>query len=83
MFFLYVFQFFYGRPHVVWAGHYILPLWILLLFPFFIASYSQRSQIGCLPYFHPCLSATCGSLKIQDAKIRHLRTIAQLRRAIS
>ena len=35
------------------AGHYILPLWFLLLLFFrFLLAYSQRSQIGCLPYFH-------------------------------
>ena len=61
-------------------------------------AYSQSSQIGCLPYFHTwcglsanlrCRSETCctrlagntGHKKSQ--KIRHLRTIAQLCRAIS
>ena len=34
------------------AGHSLLVLWFLFLsFPFFLA-YSQRSQIGCLTYFH-------------------------------
>jgi len=51
--------------------------------------YSQRPQSGCLPYFHTwcglsanleCRSecATCGLLKIQDAKNRHLLTIGQI-----
>ena len=31
------------------AGHYVLPLFSFFLF--FLA-YSQRSQTGCLPYFH-------------------------------
>ena len=83
----------YGR-----AGHYILQLWFFLLFFFlpssFFLVYSQRSQIGCRPYFHTrcSLSANlecrcdmcCTRLaEIQDAKIRHLRTIAQSCRAIS
>jgi len=37
------------------AGHYIFALWFLssffLSFSFFLA-HSQRSEIGCLPYFH-------------------------------
>jgi len=64
-------------------------------FLYFFLAYSQRSQIGCLPHFHTwcglsanleCMSEMCytrGSLKIQDAKIRHPGTIAQLCRAIS
>jgi len=40
------------------AGHYIFMLWFLsfffYLFPFFF--FSQQSEIGCLPYFHTCLS---------------------------
>jgi len=70
----------------------------LYLSIFLFLAYSQLSQIGCLPYFHTCVAlvriqdaglkrATCGSLKIQDAKklpkIRHLHAIAQLCRAIS
>jgi len=72
------------------CGHSILPLWFL---SFFLA-YSQRSRIGYLRCFHAwCgLSANLkaglkcaarGSLKIQDAKNRHLHSIEQLCRAIS
>jgi len=32
--------------------HYILQLWFLSLFLLFFLAYSQRSEIGCLPYFH-------------------------------
>jgi len=32
--------------------HSILPLWLLSFFFLFFLAYSQRSQIGCLPYFH-------------------------------
>ena len=46
------------------CGHYILALWFLLSV-FLFLTYSQPSQIGCLPYFHTwCgLSANlgCGS----------------------
>ena len=63
---------------------------------FFLAC--SQSEIGCLPYFHTwcglsanleCMSEMCCTrlAEIQDAKItqksRHLRTIAQLCRAIS
>ena len=46
------------------CGHYIFPLWFLLL-SIFLSSFfprSQPSQIGCLPYFHTwCgLSANLG-----------------------
>jgi len=63
------------------CAHSILPLWFILLCSFFLffIAYSQRSEIGCLPYFHTWygLSATlecrsemrCTQLKIQDAKI--------------
>jgi len=37
------------------CGHSILHLWVVSFFLFFLA-YSQRSPIGCLPYFH----AWCG-----------------------
>jgi len=71
------------------ADHCIFALWFL----FFLA-WSQRSEIGCLPYFHTwcglsanleCMSesAAHGSLKIQDAKNRHFGTIGQLCRAVS
>ena len=72
-----------------------LPSFFLL--GFFLA-YSQRSEIGCLPYFHiwcglsanfECRSEVCctrlaGNAGPQKiAKNRHLGTIAQLCRAIS
>ena len=71
---------------------YIFMLWFVLLFFFFFLAQSQRSEIGCLPYFGTwCgLSANAGlkraargSLQIQDAKNRHFGTIAQLCWAIS
>ena len=35
------------------AGHYIFALWFLsLLFYLFFLAWSQRLEIGCLPYFH-------------------------------
>jgi len=74
------------------CGHYIFALWFL---SFFLA-YSQRSEIGCLPYFYTwcglsenleckyemCCTRFTGNTA-NDAKIRHLRTIAQLCRAVS
>ena len=46
-------------------------------FLLFFFAYSQRSEIGCLPYFHTLVRiqnaglkcAARGSLKIQDAKV--------------
>jgi len=79
------------------ADHYIFVLWFLLSFFFFLAS-SQRSEIGCLPYFHTwcglsgnlgCRSEKCCTWLAENAgrkkspKSRHLRTIVQLCRAIS
>ena len=63
----------------------------------FFLAYSQQSEIGCLPYDHTwcglsvnlecmldCLKCVeQGSLKIHDAKIHHLGTIAQLCQAVS
>jgi len=49
----------------------------LLLLSFFLA-YSQPSQIGCLPYFR----TWCGLSANISPKMRHLRTGAQLCRAI-
>jgi len=43
----------------------------------------DRSWICNAPYDAGLKRAARGSLKIQDAKIRHLRTIAQICRAIS
>jgi len=78
----------YGRP-------LYFCLVFFSLYVFFLA-YSQRSEIGCLSHFHTwcglsvnseCMSATRGSLEIQDAKNRqkicHLCTIAQLCRPVS
>jgi len=81
------------------CGHSILPLsyrFLLLSFFFFLAC-SQRSQIGCLQYFHTwcglsanleCRSEMCCTWpaeigRINYAKNRHLCTIAQLCWAIS
>jgi len=72
--------------------HYIFVLWFFCLLLSFFLTYSQPSQIGYLPYFHTWYGlsvnlglkrAARGSLEMQDPKIRHLRTIAQLCRAIS
>jgi len=68
-------------------------------FSSFFLAYSQRSQIGCLPYFHAwlglsvnlecrsemcCMHAARWKFRTKKfAKIRHLRTIAQLCRAVS
>jgi len=81
------------------CGHYIFALCVgfFYLLSFFLA-YSQPSQIWCLPYFHTwcglsvnlgCRSETCCTRLAENIgrknrqKIRHLRTIAQIRRAIS
>jgi len=77
------------------CGHYIFILSFLLLF-FFPRLISAVAEIGCLPYFHTwcglsanleCRSETCckriAEIGLQDAKNRHLGTIAQLCRAIS
>jgi len=81
------------------CGHHIFVLWFLLsIFFFFSLAYSQLLQIGCLPYFHTwcglsanlgCMSEMCCMRLAENTgckkspKIRHLRTIAQLCRAIS
>jgi len=69
-----------------------------LLFSFFFLTYSQQSEIECLPYFYTCrgLSANldcrsemcCTRLAENSGctkapKIRHMGTIAQLRRDVS
>jgi len=81
--------------------NYIFALWFLSsiflsIFLFFLA-HSQRSQIGCLPYFYtwcgPSANLECRSemccMRLAGnagpkkvAKNRHLSTIAQLCRAI-
>jgi len=76
------------------CGHYIFILSFLLFF--FPRLISAVAEIGCLPYFHTwcglsanleCRSETCckriAEIGLQDAKNRHLGTIAQLCRAIS
>ena len=77
------------------ADHYIFALWFLSFFFFFFLAESQQSKIGCLPYFHTWCGLKCefkmqvwnvlhaARWKIQDAKNRHLCTIAQICRAIS
>ena len=88
------------------ADHYIFALWFLLSFflcfllSFFLffLTWSQRSETGCLPYFHTwcglsanlgCRSDTCCTRLAENTgrkklpKNRHLRTIVQLCRAIS
>jgi len=81
--------------HYIFVLWFLLSIFYLLLFSL---AYSQPSQIGCLPYFHTwcglsanlgCRSETCcmrlaeytGHKKLP--KNRHLRTIAQLCRAMS
>ena len=68
--------FFFQPPNR--AGHYILQLWFLSSFFFFLA-YSQRSQIGCLPYFRTwrglsanleCRSETCGTRLAGNAGLK-------------
>jgi len=77
------------------CGHYIFALWFLS--SFFFAE-SQRSQIGCLPYFHTwcgpsanlegrsemCCTRLAGNARPKKSpKIHRLHTITQLYRAIS
>jgi len=72
--------------------------YLLSFFFLFFLAYSQRSQIGCLPYFHTwcglsakleCRSEICCTRLAENrgcknnAKNHHLRTIAQLCQAIS
>ena len=69
---------------------WFLPFFFLLLSSFFLA-YSQRSEIGCLPYFYTWCGhsanlhyntglkcAAHGSLEIQDAKWHKLRRISTI-----
>ena len=88
-----------GQAIMFYRGGFFFFLFsFFFLLSFFPGLYSQMSQIGCLPYFHTwCgLSANlesrsemCCTLLAEntgrknDAKIRHLRTIAQRCRAIS
>ena len=80
------------------AGHYIFALWFLSIYLSFFLSFfldwSQRPQIGCLPYFHTwcgpsanleCRSEMCCTRLAGNTgrKNRHFGTIAELCRAIS
>jgi len=82
------------------SSNYILQLWFLSFssFLFFFLAYSQRLEIGCLPYFHTwcglsvnlqCMFEMCCTRLGENtgcknyAKNRHLRTIARRCRAIS
>jgi len=80
-------------------GHYIFALWFALsLFFFLFPRLISAVAVGCLPYFHTwcglsanlrCRSETCctrlgkNTVHKKLPKIRHLRTIGQLCRAIS
>ena len=81
-----------------WCGHYIFVLWFLLSSIFLFSSPNLSRHIGCLPYYYTwcglsanleCGSETCCTRLAENtgckeiAKILHLRTIAQLCRAIS
>ena len=86
-------------PCIADADIIFLPCGFFLLSIFFsFLALSQRPQIGCLPYFHTwcglsanleCRSQICctrlaGNRGLKNnARNRHLRTIAQLCRAIS
>jgi len=95
LWFLFVLSFF-----LLWPP-YVIGQVILYFHPvvssFFLAE-SQRSEIGCLPYFHTwcgpsvnlqCRSQTCcarlaeNTARKKSPKSRHLGTIPQLCRAIS
>jgi len=82
------------------AGHSVFVLWFLYFFFFFFVflAYSQRSEIGCLPYFHTwcglsanleymsemcCTRIAKNTGRKNYAKNRRLRTIAQICRARS
>jgi len=81
------------------AGHYIFALCFLSSSSFFFfLALSQRSEIGCLPYFYTwcglsanleCMSEMCSTRLAEntgrknDSKNHHLGTIPQLCQAIS
>ena len=77
------------------AGHYVFVLWFLLLASFFFSSpnlsrhtldvyHTSTRDVALVQIQNAGLKcAACGSLGIQDAKLRHLGTIAKLCRAIS
>jgi len=79
------------------ADHYTFIMWFLLCF-FSFLTYSQPSQIKCLPYFHAwwglsanleCRSEMCctplaeNTGRKKSPKIRHRRTIARICQTIS
>jgi len=77
----------------LWAGHYILPL-LFLSSSFFSSPIvsghrldvyrTSTHGLALVQIWNVGLKrAACGLLKLQDAKNRHLGTIAQLCRAIS
>jgi len=67
------------------CGHYIFALWFLSIFFYSSDVYhTSTHDVALVRIYNACLKcAARGSLEIQDAKNRHLRTIAQLCRAIS
>jgi len=85
-------------PIVMVTPLYIFVLWFLLSSIFYLfPTYSQRSQIGYLPYFYTwcghsvdlecmsemwCMRLAGNTGRKKSPKIRHLGTIAQLWRAI-
>jgi len=77
------------------AGQYIFVLWFLLL-PSFFLTYTQPSEIGCLPYFHTlcslsayleCRSEMCCTRLAENTgrkkSPKSRNTVAQLYRAVS
>jgi len=85
-------------PYGIGQPLYFCPVVSSIYLLLFFLGYSQLSQIGCLPCFHTwcgpspnfaCRSETCCTRLTGNAgckkspNIRHLRTIAQLCRAIS
>jgi len=81
---------------VDWIGfNYVFILWSLLPSFFFFLAYSQPPQIGCLLYFHTscgisanlecrsmCWTRLAENGRKKSPKIRRLRTVAQLCRAV-
>jgi len=79
----------YGRP-AQQGWHYILPLWFLLFSSPILSGrrlnvyHTATYDVALVRVKNAGLKcAARGSLKTQDTKIRHLRTIAKLCRAIS
>ena len=89
--------FHYGLPYVIGRPLYFHSV-VFFFFLLFFLALSQRSEIGCVPYFHtwcgPSVNLECryemcctrlaeNTRRKKVAKNRHLTTIAQLCRAIS